>query len=776
MVSRRRVSGVGCWGKGRIVYLALCLVLLLPCLLTPSSAGSRYAVTFESNRQDWKHNPRTVLVLIVANCLVLDDLDDPSLTNIARLFRTGSSALISPNCPRPHTENSVILTASIGTPCTGGSFLKDFFDYGERVPGSTVRSQDEYRARTGLVPDAGQPVFLGLGPAQRVTGPNGLPIPFGLIGDSLQRVGKRACVIGNADQGDESPNRAVAAIAADSQGLLYHGGLNWSFLKRGSKLSIDTSGLLDAIRVETHWCDLIVVNYGPSTQLDEMKLDIAEEAYATYRSNMLHELDEFVGGLVALRRSTPNMKIALVSLSPSQNEPWNRLTPIVIDTGEKQHGGLLTSATTRTPGLISATDIASTLLASLDVRPVHKTVGSAARTVSGSSDQLAVLHNMDRRVADNCVLLIPLLVSFAAVGGLALSAAAVLFALRKPISRRVSLALRFGMLYASCSGLATMLAVLAPAGAASYAVASVGIGLLLSGAALLAARLLRLRAPLLLTFGATALVVVLDALTGGHLIRFSVTSSDQLDGFRYYGIGNEYGSALICMTALVALFSAPRYRILIAALLGAAVVMVLGAGSLGANYGATAAAVVTFVLILVALRRGGYQAIHVFGSVVAGVLVAGGFAYLDWLLAGSASTHGARLIGGFGLGSVTEVAWRKLSMNLRIAGQGSSVRIFLAFVPFMALWFYGVQPRVKQMIEDDKRLIAGLKALLVGAVAALLLNDSGVLMAAFMVAMTVLVLVYSLVELPDRQLHSQSSMAAGGNAGGCEGGAESCQG
>lgn len=752
--------GVRSWGNACIVATGLLLLCTVPSLPNPRP---RHPEPVEG--------PNPKLILVVANRLTLDDIDSPSLPNIQRLFREGSIGLISPNCPRPHTENSVLLTAATGTPCTGGSFLQEFYDRLDPIEGPSFSAGDEYATRTGFKAPELSAVFLGLGPAEKVTGPSGRPICFGLIGDSLHRVRKLTAAVGDADS-DARPNRAVSVLACDSRGIIDRGLVGWAVPYHDLRTDGDVSHLLEGIRFVSADAALTVVNYGLSTQLDEQRDRMSDEALAGYWAKMLRGLDTLVGELMD---DESLESVALVSFSPSMSGTWNRLTPIAIHIRGKQ-AGLLTSATTRTPGLISATDIAPTLLTVLDVHPVHRTVGLPARTISSDADRLAVVHSMDKRVTANHVLLIPLLASFAAVGGLALTVAAVLFALRKPISRRVSIALRFGMVYASCSGLATMLAVLAPSGVVSYAVASVAIAIAISTVALLLACFSRLRAPLLLTFGATAFVLVLDALTGGHLIRFSVTSSDQLDGFRYYGIGNEYGSALICMTALVALFSAPRYRMALAAVLGAAVVTVLGTGSLGANYGATAAAVVTFALILVALRRGGYRAMHVIGSLIAGVLIAGGFAYLDWLLTGSASTHGARLIGGFGLGSVAEVAWRKLSMNLRIAGQDSSARIFLAFVPFMALWFYVVQPRVKQMIEDDRCLVACLKAVVVGAVAALLLNDSGVLMAVFMVAMTVLVLVYSLVESPDRQLHSHSSMSAGGNAGGCEGGAEPCQG
>jgi hypothetical protein len=67
-------------------------------------------------------------------------------------------------------------------------------------------------------------------------------------------------------------------------------------------------------------------------------------------------------------------------------------------------------------------------------------------------------------------------------------------------------------------------------------------------------------------------------------------------------------------------------------------------------------------------------------------------------------------------------------------------------VPFLALWFGGVQGKVRSAFKQDSHIIAGMKAVLIGAAAAFMLNDSGIVFAGIMIAITVLVLLYSLLE------------------------------
>ena len=662
---------------------------------------------------------------------MLSDLGHPNLPSITRLLTLGSVGLISPNCQKPRSENSVLMTASAGASCSGGPFVEEFYDAGGTVAITSENAGKAYTARTGRRVPAGSAVFLGLGQAMRAIGEDGRPVQLGAIGDALHRAGMKTCVIGNSDLDRENPNRSVAVLAMDSRGLIDIGRLSAPVGPTDAcGFPIRADRLADAAIQCLRSAELVVVNFGDSTRLDEMKISLSDKAYAEHKIEMMFRLDNLVGRLMAARDRGLCTGIVLVSFSPPQTGYWNRLTPIVALFHDKQPN-LLTSDATRTRGLIAASDFPSVVKGGLGL-------SSSELFTSGPLD---VVRGMDTRVTANHTLILPMLWVFSGIGVLSLTVSALLIAFRRPISRRLSFGLRLGLLVTACACLAMLLAVIGPPGVTGYAGATLICALMISLLVLLAAR----PAAILTAYGLTVLAIIADGLTGCNLCKFALPSSYQLSGMRYYGIGNEYGAALVSMSALVALFSPVNRRVMAAAVLGLVTVVVLGAGSLGANYGDTAAAVVTFGLILVALRRGGFGARHVIGVLVLGALVSVAFAYADWRISGPSGTHGARIIGA-GVDGILGLAARKALMNARIASSHTAQQAFLAFVPFVGLWFWKIQPKVKQMLAGDDRLVAGLKALAVGAVAALVMNDSGIVMAGIMISMTVLALVYSLLE------------------------------
>ena len=536
-----------------------------------------------------------------------------------------------------------------------------------------------------------------------------------------------------------------------------------------------------------------VVYFGASTRLDEMKPAMSAFAYATRKMEILRHLDSMLHRLLTDPRAERTTLI-LVSFSPPKSPSWDQLTPVVIYPAPRS--GLLSSATTRTPGLIAASDFAPTVLSLLDIAISDVMAGNAAHVVPDSRT-IPRLGEISARVTANQRLLAPAAVAAAAIAAFSLTGAAVLVAFRKR-PRRLAALCKIGMVTVACYPAAMLLAVLAPAGTGGY-LGGVSVALVVLVAACVAAGALfktdRRAQPIVIAYAITCLAIVVDAATGCNLCMFSALSSYQITGMRFYGIGNEYAAVLISMAALAALFATQNSRSRLgtarfAAVVGAVVVLALGSGSLGANYGATAAAVVTFGLMWAAVRKGGFGARDVVIAFLAAVAVVVMFAALDWKLAGKAGSHAARatgLAGKLGGGYLVSIAVRKLAYNLRTTFSVKGISTMLAFTPFVALWFWGVRDKVRSGIGNREHkmegklaaearkaapspqfsalvvegvsegclptaphsaegAMAGVKAVLIGAVTAFLLNDSGIVFGATMIGMTVLVLLYSLVE------------------------------
>ena len=717
------------------------------------------------------------VIVVVANRLLLSDLEDSKLPTIHKMLRGGTVGLVSPNCAGPKTEASVLLTANAGSPAKGGLFVKEFYDASEPLPDGTSAGQ-AYAVRTGREAPAGSAVFLGLGQAVRENAKlNAAPARLGVLGDALHAAGLKTGIIGNADtialgKNDQPLDRSAAVLAMDSRGIVDGGNINWRmFWMPGEPIDLPSP------QDNTDKADLKIIDFGVFTFLDELRMSMSDAAFQAWQNANLTGLDILLSH--ALSREPAGTVFVLVSFSPPKGTAWDQLTPMVVYPTKTP--GLLASATTRTPGVIGAADFAPTVLRLMRVSTSEEMIGRPA-TVVPNANAVAALSEMSARVTANQRGLTPIAVFIVALGALAFTPTALIVALGLKPSRRIVRLLKVGLVAGGTTFASLLLAVLAPAGAVWYAVGTavsmVALTALCFGLAAIwrpqprekdptptlptlgrgttphpnplpqGEREQSVRAlPVVLVFGVTALIIVADALTGCNLCKWCGPSSYQITAMRFYGIGNEYAGVLIPTAALATLFSPCRKWL--TPVVGIVTIVVLGLGNLGANYGGTAAAVVTFVLLWLAISRGGFGARHValaFGLAIAAVV---GFAVLDWALAGSAGSHAARATGlteKLGGSYLANIAMRKVLFNLRITFSMAGLHYALAFVPFLALWFGGVQGKVRSAFKQDSYIIAGMKAVLIGAAGAFMLNDSGIVFAGIMIAITVLVLLYSLLE------------------------------
>lgn len=693
---------------------------------------------------------RTKLIVVVANRLLLSDLDNPSLPAISKMLHTGSVGLISPNCVGPKLEQSVLLTAGSGTGCRGGVFVDEAYGAGEVILNGGIAG-DEYATRTGYTAAGSGGVFLGLPIARRanadISGVN-----LGACGEALHRAGKKTAVVGSADIDQRPVDRSSAVLAMDAKGLIDYADFRFVPAKddKCGMLS-DVDSLTGRVRGALSRADFVVVDFGDTTRVESMKASLSDKAYAAHKAAAFRGLDRLLGALGADNPSASGVSFVLVSFSPPSPDNWNRLTPIVIVTHNKP-AGLLTSPTTRTDGLIGANDFAPTVLELMSVRADGQMVGREASGVP-RPHALAALHEMDMRVDANEKLVWLILLFLTFTGALAFFVTAVLVAFSLPISRMIRNTLKTCLVIGASSPLAMLLAVLAPAGVAGYA-AGMGVSLVVLTAGAFAASMAFTRAgssislPVRLVYAATTVALVVDACFGCPLCKFSLPSSYQITGMRFYGIGNEYSAIFMSMAAMVCLF-AGRLRMWATVILGAVIVVVLGSGSLGANYGDIIAAVVTFGLMGQAVWRGGFGVRHVVLWTLVGIMLMIAFASADLKLAGPTATHAGRVVGlteKLGANYLVALVSRKMLINLRLCGTKQATWVVMAFLPFLVLWFWGIQGKVIKILGKDKVAVGGLKSILVGAVMSFIFNDSGVVMASIMIAMMVLVLVYSLLE------------------------------
>src|SRR5690606_2042010 len=213
---------------------------------------------------------------------------------------------------------------------------------------------------------------------------------------------------------------------------------------------------------------------------------------------------------------------------------------------------------------------------------------------------------------------------------------------------------------------------------------------------------------------------------------------DPLGGARYYGVGNGYMGILLGGGLVVAGAFWEWRPTVLARLAGLAVlaglVVVLGSPRWGANVGGTIASLFGAAYLLLRLGRrpprwshllllatGTLAAVGLVGLVEALLVEAGSRSHLGQLVA-RILQEGWRPLG--------EVALRKAATNLKLVQYTIWSRVLIATLIAFVILLYRPVGLFRQLTAQKPYLGRGIEAALVGALVALVANDSGVLAAA----------------------------------------------
>ncbi len=225
--------------------------------------------------------------------------------------------------------------------------------------------------------------------------------------------------------------------------------------------------------------------------------------------------------------------------------------------------------------------------------------------------------------------------------------------------------------------------------------------------------------PVRVTLGVTALIVVLDQLTGLRYGDFSPLQGYFGPGIRFYGVGNEL---LGIITGTLAVCVPKKFRV-IAAL---ACVAFFGNASLGADFGAVvtfAALVAMDILRSFNLFRCRKTEWLLAPAILVGMITAVTAAWLDMMFSPKMSHAGAAMTAAktSGVGHLIDIVWRKVFMNFEIALRPPTMIAFLAVV--VLIWLGRHVFVVRLPWQSSVRYLS------LAAVLSLVFNDSGVVTA-----------------------------------------------
>jgi hypothetical protein len=726
---------------------------------------------------------RTMVVVI--DRIGIDDLGIETSPNYMRLAQRGAFSLMNARVKYDQYGQGSYLVIGASGRAIGGPNIGLAFDSAERlksVEGGSVEAGNIYEARTGRrAPRAGV-VNLFIEEMKKKSDTSLASSKPGLLGRSLVKGKRSVAVLGNADsevpespvdlappadvrsqqnagvalatpaQGPSYPmmsflHREVVAIAMNSGGAVRLGNVSSALDRRSAdgsgirtdfgRLEADAAGLLRS-------SDVLVIDLGQTSRVDEQADFSTEERLAEARLTALRECDAALGrlaGMLDLSRDT----IIVCTPTPTRKMilDGELLTPLLVAGRGFDTGGRLHSATTRRTGLVSNYDIAPTVLKSQGLEAPADMDGRPLTAAGAKPDIEGLKSFRDRAVSiyTSRKALVRLYV-IAAMCVIALFFLVML--IRRDLIEGHPYFWSVALL-ALLAGPFAWLVVPALGPVPQYAavLAAVGISMLVAAASLL----LRGTAPgpgtlsgalLRPVFGIatlTLVVVLVDILFKSPYMTLSAFGSDVILGDRYYGVGNLFMGFTMGAASVVAtygIFVASRTfnvswkRYLWAGAVLGGTALIVGLPGLGAEMGGLIAIGLTGLITLLklagkplTLKRLGFVAVVL-------VLCVGAILLVDALLPGSASHVGRAIdkIRSSGLSAGTSQLARKLGANWLLTF-ASIWRLLLLFA-FVAWLVFNWKFQVFKSLKENVPLYAGFVGLAVGLVIAWLVNDSGI--------------------------------------------------
>lgn len=402
-------------------------------------------------------------------------------------------------------------------------------------------------------------------------------------------------------------------------------------------------------------------------------------------ANAVQDAANLVAKLTMPNGLPQNTSLFVVGITPSTAALGRRerVAPVYFwmrETAIPQPSLLTSPSTRRRPGLVAATDIASTVAASLDLPAEARRIGdgrpmetfptlshsrtpfaTASDPLAGTLQRQATTWGLQAREQK----LLPAVPWILAV--LFVVSTWSRYAPLQTAARAAILSTPLALI-AGAPFVTTAVPTLTSSGSFVYLLAAI----LILALATLAGRDKQWgdRLPRLLAF-LTALVVTVDTCGGGYLLSRTPLSYSVLEAARFYGIGNEV-SGLFLGAAIVAVGANQGVAVTLCWGLTAAVI--LGAPALGADAGGFIAALVGFTTLSLANRRGANSSTtrNKGSFVYAGIAVAVAifaFALWDGSRPASSRTHIGEAVTRAretGFGSIATIARRKVLVNTRL--------------------------------------------------------------------------------------------------------------
>ncbi|KRF39138.1 hypothetical protein [Paenibacillus sp. Soil787] len=596
----------------------------------------------------------------------------------------------------------------------------------------------------------------------------------GILGELLKEYGVYRSVLGSSDLGKRSGieekklRRYSPFMLMDSNGFVDKGALGDDVVTVvvDRPYGVTTNyAQLRSLWEKRKLPGIALIELGDLYRLYSDQEHYTEERFTQLKGQILKEMDEWIGQVMAGMTEEESLWI----FSPEVNNEAARakayLSPILHYTTDSR-GAILVSESTRRQGVVTAQDFTSSLLKEFNI-PVPSGLMGIPLSYMGKSDVLAGLvreqSSMQMIYRSRPLLLYPfvtyemLILLLSLMYGLwikkRLADREYLEGKALPWHRSVR-TLLFSLLTAPGVMLLTgwlVVPLTTKIGVEGTMRVLIAVFIMCTLLISVVMEKCRLSTAMIWLGLGNALIITLDGSTGAHAMKYSILGYDPMIGARYYGIGNEYMGVLI--GALVLGVTAAMHRRhgaspAAAPLVCGAFLLVtacLAAPSLGANAGGALSAAVAFGVAGAHCFAGeGWRELRLGrGAALLSALLALGFGAL-WLLNSADSpaaafareSHVGRAFHALHAGHFDQIGQlieRKLRMNVHLLRASVWSKVLITSLIVMAVLVLRPRGHLRLWQHKYPYWMYGFSANMIGAIAALLLNDSGIVAAATMI-------------------------------------------
>jgi hypothetical protein len=680
------------------------------------------------------------VVVVIAGSASIRDFADPSLPGFAKLFNNGSAALMNVRAGRPSHDSELGSKSGFEAGCvslgasamaTGGAEVWRAGDANGVVASSKVITTFEYR--TNANPGSAQVLHTEIARMRRINEAASYRAKPGSLGSALRKSGIRTAVLGNSDIPGEIHREAVAA-AMDGNGIVDYGEVDGDKVNRPDPtapygIRANTSALLRRLDDLPPQCRFIVIDFGDTFRADTYAESCTDKRAAEHRKSADARLSSFVGDVAGRLDPARDLLIVLSPNARSFSEVAGERMGAILISGPGFGQGRLTSASTRRPGVVTLGDVAPTILAFFGVKPTVDMVGRPITSLGGpNAAEALVAMNADASAqADRQVIMRGASVAQSVMVVIVL--AAILLTI-SPLAKRIAAWL------IPCFAALPLVMLLMPLLYSGGMIAS-AVALVVLTLAILGLSALTVRTPgraFVWLCAIDVAVMMVDLLRGAPLMVASIASYNIVEGARYYGIGNELMGTMLGATVVGVGMALAKGRIgsraasYLAAMIFGVVLIFVAAPTLGAKVGGALAMTPAMATALLA-RRGWRPSVRGIAFIVLITVLAVGAMFAgDALHSGSSQSHAGRTVGmlaGGNAAGILDIFQRKLALNFAlISGSLWSRLLGLCLAGSAVLLWWGKRCFGNEFLGREESAAA--LGCCVGAVAAFLFNDSGV--------------------------------------------------